>query len=244
MKTVAIIQARMGSTRLPGKVLMDLSGRPMLARQLARLERCARLDDLVVATSTEVRDDPVAALARAEGVRCFRGSEDDVLSRYIGAAAEAGADAVVRITADCPLIDPEVTDRVVQDLLDHASTCDFCANTLQRTYPAGLDVEAFFTDVLHRAGRLATRPDQREHVTVVMRARSAPFLCRNVKDDVDNSDLRWVVDRQTDLDVVRAIYDGLALHSTLRPYREVVAFARAHPELAAINMESKTSAPR
>ncbi len=242
MKTVAIIQARIGSTRLPGKVLMDLSGRPMLARQLARLQQCTRLDDLVVATTTDVRDDPVAALARAEGVRCFRGSENDVLSRYVGAAAEARAQAVVRITGDCPLIDPEVTDLVVQDLLDHASTCDYCTNTLQRTYPAGLDVEAFFVDVLHRLDRLSKRPDQREHVTVLLRTRPALFQSRHVKDDADNSDLRWVVDRQADLDVVRAIYDGLALHSTPRPYRDVVAFARAHPELTAMNMESKTSA--
>ncbi len=233
----------MGSTRLPGKVLMDLSGRPMLARQLARLERCTRLDDLVVATSTDVRDDPVAALARAEGVRCFRGSEDDVLSRYVGAAAEARAQVVVRITGDCPLIDPEVTDLVVQDLVDHASTCDYCTNTLQRTYPAGLDVEVFFVDVLQRIDRLSKRPEEREHVTVLLRTRPTLFQCRHVKDDVDNSDLRWVVDRQTDLDVVRAIYDGLALDSTPRPFREVVAFVRAHPELAVLNLEGETSAP-
>ena len=244
MKTVAIIQARMGSTRLPGKVLMDLSGRPMLAQQLARLKRCTRLDELVVATTTHGRDDPVEAFARADGVRCFRGSEDDVLSRYVGAAAEARADAVVRITADCPLIDPEVTDQVVRDLVDHSSACDYATNTMERTYPAGLDVEVFFIDVLHRIDRLSKRPEEREHVTGVVWTQPTLFLCRHVKDDVDNSDLRWVVDRRPDLHVVRAIYDGLGLDRTSRPYREVLAFARAHPELGAINVESETSTPR
>ncbi len=244
MKTVAIIQARMGSTRLPGKVLMDLSGRPMLAQQLARLKRCTRLDELVVATTTNVRDDPVEALARDEGVRCFRGSEDDVLSRYVGAALDAGADVVVRITADCPLIDPEVTDCVIRALIDQSSTCEFTSNTLERTYPAGLDVEAFFIDVLHRISRLSTRPEEREHVTIVVRTRPSLFLCSHVKDDADNSDLRWAVDRRPDLEMVRAIYDGLGLGRTPRPYREVLAFARAHPELGAINVESETSTLR
>ena len=240
MKTVAIIQARMCSTRLPGKVLMDLSGRPMLAQQLARLKRCRRLDELVIATTTNVTDDPVEALARAEGVRCFRGSEDDVLSRYVDAAVDAGADTVVRITADCPLIDPEVTDRVVRDLIDHSSECDYTSNTIERTYPRGLDVEAFFIDVLHRVSRLSRRPEEREHVTLAVRTRPSLFLCRQVKDDADNSDLRWTVDERPDLHVVRAIYDGLGLDRTPKPYRDVLTFARAHPELAAINAGIET----
>ena len=230
----------MGSTRLPGKVLMDLSGRPMLAQQLARLKRCRRLDELVIATTTNVTDDPVESLARAEGVRCFRGSEHDVLSRYVDAAVDAGADTVVRITADCPLIDPEVTDRVVRDLIDHSSACDYTSNTIERTYPRGLDVEAFFIDVLYRISRLSRRPEELEHVTLAVRTRPSLFLCRHVKDNADNSDLRWTVDERPDLQVVRAIYDGLGLDRTPRPYREVLAFVRAHPELAAINAGIET----
>ncbi len=133
---------------------------------------------------------------------------------------------------------------MVQDLVDHASTCDFSTNTLERTYPAGLDVEAFFIDVLHRADRRTTRPEDREHVTCEMRSRSAQCRCRNVKDDADNSDLRWVVDWQVDLDVVRAIYAGLGLDSTPKPYQEVIAFVRSHPQLATLNVENETSAPR
>lgn len=243
MKTVGIIQARMGSTRLPGKVLMDLSGRPMLAQQLARLQRCELLGELSVATSTHPADDVVADLAVAEGVRCFRGSEDDVLSRYVGAAAEARADVVVRMTADCPLIDPQVTDRVVRELLDHASVCDYASNVIERTYPRGLETEAFFIDVLHRMDRLATRPEQREHVTVVARTKGAPFLCRDVKGTENNADLRWTVDERPDLEVVRAIYEGLSLGSTPRPHTDVVAYVRAHPDLSALNAGIQTWSP-
>src|SRR5688572_8897689 len=128
MKRVIIVQARMTSTRLPGKVLMDLAGRPMLARQIRRLKDCRCADDIVVATTTNATDDPVVALADAEGVRWFRGSEDDVLSRYVGAAREANADMIVRITADCPLIDAELTDQVIEELQSLSTTYDYASN--------------------------------------------------------------------------------------------------------------------
>lgn len=150
MKRVVIVQARMASTRLPGKVLTELGDRPMLAQQLRRLRRCQLADELVLATTRNAADDPIVAVAKAEDVRWYRGSEHDVLSRHVEAAREARADVVVRITADCPLIDPGVTDRVIRTLLDGAGSCDYAANVIEPTYPQGLDTEVMFQGTLER----------------------------------------------------------------------------------------------
>jgi len=174
---------------------MDLAGRPMLAQQLARLRDCATLDEIVVATTTGGTDDGLETLARAEDVRCVRGDEQDVLGRYLLAAREARADLVVRVTADCPLIDPAVTDAVVRRALDPADPCDYASNTLVRTYPRGLDTEAFHRDVIERMARHATSTPAREHVTYFLhRERPELFVTRDVVDAQDASDLRWTVD--------------------------------------------------
>lgn len=234
MKTVAIVQARTGSTRLPGKVLAQLGTRPMLAQQLRRLRDARTLDEIVVATTTESWDDPVAELAEAEDLRCFRGSETDVLGRYVGAARASGAEIVVRLTADCPLIDPGVVDRVTGMLVDGAGDYDYASNVVRRTFPQGLDAEALFFDTLERVDRLARTPDAREHVTwFVVSERPDLFLIGSVTDDEDNSDLRWTVDTPDDLELVRALYDRLDLETTKQDYRAIVAHVRAHPELAA-----------
>lgn len=227
MRRVAVIQARMTSTRLPGKVLMDLAGRPMLARQLARVKRCRGVDDIVVATTTNAADDAVVATARAEGVRWFRGSEADVLGRYAGAAREARADVVVRLTADCPLIDPEVSDRVIDALTAKPEAFDYASNVLRRTYPQGLDTEALWTDCLERTARQARSEHAREHVTPYIYAeRPDLFLLCSVTDETDASDLRWTVDRLEDLQLVRRMYDDLGLAERLVPYREMLHYAR------------------
>src|SRR5262249_34216934 len=121
MKRVIIVQARMTSTRLPGKVLMDLAGRPMLAQQLNRIKHCTAVDEIVVATTTNSTDEPIVELARQEGVAWFQGSEHDVLARFVGAARQTQADVVVRVTADCPLIDPHIIDTVIHELVSHPS---------------------------------------------------------------------------------------------------------------------------
>jgi spore coat polysaccharide biosynthesis protein SpsF len=222
---VAILQARMTSTRLPGKVLMDIAGAPMLERDLDRIRAAETVDDVVVATTANTTDDPVADLARAQGVRVFRGDEHDVLSRYLGAADEAQADVVVRVTADCPLLDPGVVDRVVRALDRDA---DYASNVVERTFPQGLDCEALHRDVLERVGRLATSADAREHVTWLIYAeRPELFVRRDVIDPADNSDLSWTVDRPEDLQRVRALYARFGLAEEPLPYTELIAGVRA-----------------
>ncbi len=244
MKRVIIVQARMASTRLPGKVLQEVAGRPMLAQQLRRLRECTLADEIVVATTVNSCDDPVADLARREGASCFRGSEHDVLARFVGAARQADADLVVRVTADCPLIDPQVADRVIRALIEHAHECDYASNVLQRTFPRGLDVEALFSDTLLRLDRLATSTSGREHVTSFIRSECPHlFLCRSVTDDESNADLRWTVDTYEDLALVRTLYDALGLRERVVQYSEILGYVRAHPELSRINSGVETWEP-
>ena len=233
MRRVAIIQTRMTSTRLPGKVLMELAGRPMLDQILGRLARASTLDELCVATTTNATDDAVVAVARGAGARVFRGDEHDVLSRFVGAAREARADVVIRITADCPLIDPTVVDRVVSGLDE--SGADYASNVHARTFPRGLDAEALHVDVLERIGRLATSRPAREHVTWFIRERPELFIRHDVVDPTDNSDLRWTVDEAADLELVRQIYALGGMPERFVPYAELIATVRRAPELFGLN---------
>jgi spore coat polysaccharide biosynthesis protein SpsF len=244
LRRVVVVQARTSSTRLPGKVLLDLCGRPMLAQQLRRLRALQRADEIVLATTTNDGDDALVRLAQAEGVRWFRGSEHDVLGRYLGAAREARADVVVRVTSDCPLLDPWETDRVIAALLDPAVPCDYAANIVERTLPRGLDTEALFRDVLERVGRLGVSAAAREHVTwFLVRERPDLFVLRSVTAPRDDSDLRWTVDTPEDLELCRRLYEALGLGDRVAPYAEVVAWLRAHPEVARLNAQvaQKTS---
>lgn len=235
MKTVAIMQARTGSSRLPGKVLLEVAGEPMLAHQIRRLQRIEELDDVVVATTVDSADDPVAAVADAEGARWFRGSEHDVLDRYYKAAEAASAEVVLRVTADCPLLDPEVAGLVLSALAAD-DVLAYTSNVVERTYPVGLDAEAFTAETLACIFRLGRSPEAREHVTwFLLRERPDLFRIGSVTDDVDNSDLRWTVDHPRDLELVRRLYDELDLARNPRSYREVVAHVREHPELATLN---------
>jgi spore coat polysaccharide biosynthesis protein SpsF len=206
---LAVLQARMSSTRLPGKVMRPLAGEPMIGRQIERLRRAASLDRLVVATSTGAEDDPLAAYCEGLGAPVFRGPLDDVLGRFAAAAEAFGpAEAVVRLTADCPLADPEVVDEVVRTHL--ASGADYTSNVLpNRTFPKGLDVEAVRTEALLSAAREAADPYEREHVTPFLYRRPERFRIASVERSPSLADLRWTVDTPEDYAFVCRVYDAL-----------------------------------
>jgi spore coat polysaccharide biosynthesis protein SpsF len=207
---------------------MDVCGVPMLALELSRLKACRSIDEIVVATTANATDEPVVDCADREGVRWFRGSEHDVLGRYLGAAAEARADVVVRVTADCPLHDPAVVDRVVGAL---ETGVDYASNMVERTYPVGLDTEVMWRDVLERVGRIGTSPDAREHVTWFQRfERPELFVMRDVVQDGgrDDSDLRWTVDVPEDIERIRRLCEALDLEREFVPFEQVVEYHRSH----------------
>lgn len=195
---LAILQARMSSTRLPGKVLMPLMGEPMLLRQIERIQRSSLIDKLIIATSDQPEDAPVAALWPDS----FRGSLNNVLDRYYQAALPYDPDYVVRLTGDCPLADWGVIDRCIQVAYDHG----YASNTINPTFPDGLDVEVFHSDALWEAWNEATDPYDLEHVTPYMKRDSD---VRSFENDVDLSHLRWTVDTPEDFAFVTSVYETL-----------------------------------
>lgn len=207
MTTMAILQARTGSTRLPGKVLMDLAGAPLLVRVIERARTIPGLDGVVVATTTAERDRPLIDLARQHGIEAFAGSEDDVLDRYYQAARQFEADVIVRLTADCPLLDPAVSARVLDRF--EQSAVDYVSNTQPPTYPDGLDTEVISFAALEQAWREATLSSEREHVTPYIWKHPDKFRLASVINEVDLSALRWTVDEAADLEFVRAVYARL-----------------------------------
>ena len=226
MKTIAIVQARTGSTRLPSKVMRPVCGTPLIGLLLSRLQRARRLDGILVATTDVPSDDGLAAYVRSAGVEVFRGSENDVLDRYCQATRMTGADAIVRITADCPLIDPEVVDLVVNRF--ESAQADYASNTAPPTFPDGLDVEVFSASTLEAAWRDADRNEQREHVTLFMRE-SGRFATVNVASAEDWSGERWTVDRPEDLEVVCRVFEHFHPRRDFG-WLEVLALRRAHPD--------------
>jgi spore coat polysaccharide biosynthesis protein SpsF len=246
-KTVAIIQARMASSRLPGKVLLDLGGQPMLARVVERTRRASLVDQVVVATTSDPSDDPVEAFCRQRAYDCARGSLHDVLDRYYQAARQAGADIVVRITADCPVIDPGVIDKTIAAFLnaenldqpDNAEhLCDFAANRLPppwgRTYPIGLDVEVCSFAGLETAWKQAVLPHQREHVMPFFYENPQRFRILLVNHEMDYGALRWTVDTPADLELLRNIYARFANRDDFS-WLDVLALFEREPALAQIN---------
>lgn len=232
MKTVLIVQARMGSSRLPGKVLQSIHGRTMLERVCRRAGRALSLDELVVATSHTAQDDPVAAECRRLGIPCYRGSEEDVLDRFYHAAHWRAADVVVRVTADCPLIDPVLVDQVVSAM--HTHRPDYVANVLERTYPRGLDVEAVTIEALDRAWREAQLPYERVHVMPYFYRHPQLFRLRSVTGGDGLGDWRWTVDTPEDLAFVRAVYRCLADNDCFS-WRDVLRVLAVAPALADLN---------
>lgn len=228
---MAIIQARMGSTRLPGKVLAEIRGHPMLWHVVERTRAAETLDKVVVATTTQQADNVIVEFCREQGIDCFRGSEQDVLDRYYHAAREHAADAVVRITSDCPLIDPEIVDKTVRAFI--AGHPDYASNRIVPTYPRGLDTEVMTFRALEIAWREARQPYQRTHVTPFLYENPDRFTILSVTGERDYSAYRWTVDTPEDLELVRAVYarmqgDGFLLN-------DVVGLMEREPELADLN---------
>jgi spore coat polysaccharide biosynthesis protein SpsF len=250
-RVVAIIQARMSSSRLPGKVLLDIAGQPMLARVVARTAKAATVHQILVATTTDASDDPVAARCEAMGIPCTRGSLDDVLDRYYQAASQSKADIVVRITGDCPAIDPVLIDDCVNTLLEgsYDFTCNRLPPPFTRTYPIGLDTEVCTFAALEKAWNEATEIFHREHVM--------PYLYEGVKlsaisghlaegisqrgykiaqlhNEPDYGRMRWTVDTPEDLEFMRQLYIRLDGRDDFS-WWDVLQLVHSDPELAAIN---------
>ncbi|MEZ6015080.1 MAG: glycosyltransferase family protein [Planctomycetota bacterium] len=239
MRVVAVVQARLGSTRLPGKVLLPLAGTTVVEHVLTRLRRCARLDDVVLATSALTADDPlVGSVGRLATV--VRGSELDVLERYALAAEASRADVVVRVTSDCPLIDPGVVDAVIGLLLDRATAdgsldVDYASNTQQRSFPRGLDVEAFTREALDAAHREARDPFEREHVTPFIWQRPERFAIAQHVWPTDETARRWTLDTPEDYAFLKRVFDSLGARALDTPWTDVLALVARHPKWEALN---------
>jgi spore coat polysaccharide biosynthesis protein SpsF len=232
VKITAIIQARMGSTRLPGKVLMDLGGESVLARVITRLRRATLVDEIVVATTDSAADEAVVRECDRLGVSFFRGSENDVLDRYYQTAQLTSAEGIVRITSDCPLIDPQITDETIRLFLDQHP--DYASNALHRTYPRGLDTEVMTREALACAWREAHFPYQRAHVTPYLYENPTRFDILAVKGKVDYSDHRWTLDTPEDLGFIRALYDRFDNDDHFT-WHDALAVLQREPELMELN---------
>ena len=231
MTVVAIVQARMGSTRLPDKVMKRIGGVPMIELLLSRLGRALEVDEIVLATSHDPRNQQLVEHVASLGFRCFRGSEDDVLDRYYQTASATGADAIVRITGDCPLVDPALVDEIVRAF--RTSGADYLSNTSSPSYPDGLDVEVFSMAALAAAWHEAVEPFDREHVTPYLR-RTDRFSQGSFQNGEDLSALRWTVDEAADFSVMERVFRHFS-PSTQFSWRDVLEFQRDHPDAFSAN---------
>jgi len=239
---LAILQARMSSSRLPGKVLEPILGRPLILRTVDRISRASMLDEIVLATSVDPSDDPLVEVAERAGVNVRRGSLDDVLSRYLQVAEEIQPSTIVRLTGDNPLTDPAVIDWVVAE---HQRTgADYTSNTIQRTYPRGLDVEAISVDALRRIGLKATDAAEREHVTIGIYRRPNEFTLHQVVQAPDRSNMRWTVDVAGDLAFVRAVFGALYPTNPNFGQDDVIALLERYPALSRTESQAEVEGSR
>ena len=227
-----IVQARMGSTRLPGKTLADVAGKPMLARLVERARRIPGVERVIIATTEKPADEAILKFAADLGLPAYAGSEEDVLDRFYQTARRFGVSVVVRVTPDCPLLDPEVSGLVVARFVEARGTVDYASNTQPPTFPDGLDTEVFSVSALTRSWREATEFSEREHVTAYIWKHPELFRLVNVARDPDLSGRRWTVDEPADLEFVRAVYHRLGETFDMRDALELL---RRHPDLEAIN---------
>lgn len=235
-RIIATIECRMTSSRLPGKVMLSSCGRPMLAHLIERLQRVAQLDGIVLATTVNATDDCIVALAKELGVSCFRGSEEDVLQRVLLAAQQEEADLIVEITGDCPLLDPEVTSQTI-DLYLNNPGCDYVANDLVLSYPLGMDVQVFSTELLALADREGLTAPDREHVSwyIVRHPERFRLLTLPAPPSLRWPDLRLTLDEEEDFRLIDAVLRELYPQKPDFSLVDIVELLRRNPALVAIN---------
>lgn len=236
-KAVAIIQARMGSTRLPGKVLKKVNDTTLLEYQIERVKRAALIDEIVIATTTNKQDDLIVKFCEKLEISYYRGSEQDVLRRYYEAAQKYEAEIIVRLTSDCPLIDPDLINQVLQFYKENEDSVDYVSNTLERTYPRGLDVEVFSVESLNKAHINAKLPRDREHVTAYIYTNPDKFKLLGIRNDNDYSDYRWTVDTIEDYKLIEKIIIELYTKKKCFSFNDVLQVLEQNPTWKEINAE-------
>ncbi len=235
----AIIQARLDSTRLPKKVLLKVNGQPLLSCMIERIKRAEKIDKIVVATTTAVLDDEIEIFCKDENVECFRGNEKDVLDRYYSCARQIGAKVIVRLTSDCPLIDPSVIDEVVSCYLENSFKYDYVANTVPPpgTYPDGMDVEVFSFNLLEKAWKNAKKPSEKEHVTFYFWKNPGLFKIYRHDLKIDLSKYRLTVDYKEDYLLIKKIVEHFHNDKLLFTMEDIIAFLKKNPDILKINQD-------
>jgi spore coat polysaccharide biosynthesis protein SpsF len=234
MKTVVIIQARMGSTRLPGKVLLPLMGKTVLAHVVERCNAISLVDEVVVATTNQEIDNQIEEETGKLNISCFRGSEADVLQRYYEASQAYHADIIVRVTSDCPLLDSETANLVIKHFLSNPSV-DYCSNSMIRSFPRGLDTEVFSASALQRAYYSAKESSEREHVTPYIYLRPHEFNIEHITNDTDYSHYRWTLDTPEDWELIKSVYGHLYSKGKVFGWKEVIHLMETNPEIPLLN---------
>ncbi len=231
---LAIFQARMTSTRLPGKTMAMIEGKPLLQHVIERVKASKLIDKIVVATSSNPKDDAVEEFVKKQGIDVFRGSGEDVLDRFYKAAKRYKADIVVRVTADDPFKDPVVTDEIIGFYIKNRNKYDYVSNTIKATYPVGIDIEVCSFKALERAWKEGKTREDREHVTYHIWNNPDKFRLKNVEYEKDLSHLRWTIDTQKDLDFARAVYRKLYKKKKVFLMGDILRLLKEHPELSRV----------
>jgi spore coat polysaccharide biosynthesis protein SpsF len=235
MQIEIYVQARMGSSRLPGKVLRTVLGKPLLGYLIERLREVKEANALAILTTTSPEDDCIVAFCEQERVPCYRGSEEDVLGRYYQTLIQRHPNAIVRITGDCPLIDPDVVDQLIRLYKKHHPNYDYMSNTLELTYPRGLDAEIFSSNTLIKAFEEAKDPAEREHVTLYIYRHPEQFRLKNLASDTILSQYRWTVDTAEDFALIKNILENLYLQHPHFRLNDVVKLLQQHPQWIQLN---------
>jgi spore coat polysaccharide biosynthesis protein SpsF len=233
----------MSSTRLPGKVLMPVLGKPLLEHLVERLKRVTLSDDIIVATTKNSADDVIERFCQDQAISCYRGNEEDVLSRYYEAAVTYSADVIVRVTGDCPLLDPALVDEAIRYFIDHHPNYAYVSNVQKRTYPRGMDIEVFSFESLAEAFYDATKPSEREHVTPYLYQYTKHFNTGHLIAESDHSAKRWTVDTKEDYELIRNIFQELYPVNPHFSMIDVLQLLKKRPEWEKINahIEQKKS---